>query len=62
MATSNPLMCERCGQEIVPGSKVEMVGVDEFEGQRIFMDGEMIVVHAVCPEQEGGEGENADQG
>lgn len=47
--TTNPL-CERCGQEILPGTDVEILGMDDQEDKRIFVGEELIVVHATCPE------------
>ncbi len=49
----DPLICERCGQEILPGADVEMIGMEDVLGQRhrrIYAGDEMVVVHRVCPE------------
>ncbi len=43
------LICDKCGQEILPGSKVKIVTVEE-EEPRIMLDGDALVVHAECPE------------
>lgn len=53
-----PLICERCGQEIRPGSMVEFIGED-IEEQRIVVADEALVVHATCP-SEGGEAAQTD--
>lgn len=45
-----PLMCPRCDKEIVPGSDVDLITAEDLETTRIFTDGELIVVHARCPE------------
>ncbi len=50
---SSPLICDRCGQEIVPGTQVEFVTVtlDSEEEPRIMLDGDALVAHAECPVQ-----------
>ena len=47
---TEPLICSRCGQEIKPGTKVEMIGLEE--GQHVYTDDDMIVVHAKCPDED----------
>jgi hypothetical protein len=48
--TPAPLICERCKTEILPGSAVEFVGLDE--DARIVMSEDLLVMHAVCPSSE----------
>jgi hypothetical protein len=44
-----PLICDRCGQEILPGSKVALVNMED-EPPRIIADGDALIAHEVCPE------------
>ena len=45
--------CARCGRQIQPGTAVEFVGPDadkiDTGEQRIFVEDEILVVHASCP-------------
>ena len=46
----SPLMCPRCGHEIVPGDPVDLIGVEP--DARIIVDDGVLIVHAVCPKEE----------
>ena len=43
---TDPLLCDKCGQEIKPGQKVNMIGLDDLAERRIIVDDQPLVVHA----------------
>jgi hypothetical protein len=47
---TDALICERCGQEILPGDEVEIIGPDP--DARIILDTDALIVHATCPTEE----------
>lgn len=47
-----PLICPKCNTVITPGTQVILIGSDDFDGQRIYADGDMIVVHETCPDSD----------
>jgi hypothetical protein len=44
------LICERCDQEIEPGSEVDMIGLEP--DARIVDGNELVIVHRECPPPE----------
>lgn len=45
-----PLICDRCGEEITPGSKVTILEVTPAE--RILSGDDALVVHLECPKED----------
>lgn len=46
-----PLICDKCGTEILPGSQVTIVTAED-DDPRIVLDGDALIAHVECPKED----------